>query len=139
MKRRRWTALVVASVAVPAAAPASDTVDYTYDALARLTDISTTGGPNAGATTATRYDPAGNRTSHSVAGIAAAALASSTSSSSIDGADTSDLAAEGAASEAPADADELVPAEEVPAAPVDAPAGIPDESEPVVEVPGAGR
>lgn len=78
MDRRRWTALVVASVAVPAAAPASETRDYTYDALGRLTAISVSGGPNGNMEVTTSYDPAGNRSNYSVdldGGLTAASTA----------------------------------------------------------------
>jgi hypothetical protein len=130
-------ALGLAAWALPAAASASDTVNYTYDALGRLTDIAVTGGLNDGSAAATRYDPAGNRTSYGVSGTGATAPAgASQSASSLDAAEST---AETAAEEAdPAD---LPIAEEVPAVPVDPPAGIPEESEPVVnvEVPERGQ
>jgi hypothetical protein len=49
------------------AARASETVTYSYDALGRLVAISTSGGPNSGQNVRTCYDPAGNRTSYTVA------------------------------------------------------------------------
>ena len=67
MKRSRLAALAFAIVAVPAAARASDTISYTYDALGRLTATTVSGGPNTGMAVSTGYDPAGNRTNYSVA------------------------------------------------------------------------
>jgi len=66
MKRSCRAALVAVSVAIPAAAVASDTVDYVYDTLGRLISASTAGGPNSGALTSTSYDPAGNRCGYSL-------------------------------------------------------------------------
>lgn len=62
MKICRLGALAAAMVA--AAAAASETVSYSYDALGRLVRTSTTGGPNAGKNVGTNFDPAGNRCRH---------------------------------------------------------------------------
>lgn len=43
------------------AAEAQEVTTYTYDALARLTDTSITGGPSSGIATSTCFDAAGNR------------------------------------------------------------------------------
>ncbi len=106
MKRSRKAALVMTAFAVPAAAGASETVDYTYNSLGRLTDVSISGGPNGGAVAATRYDPAGNRRSYSVSGAGPASLApASVSSSSLEAADSLDgesIVEEPASSDAPA-------------------------------------
>lgn len=54
------------------AAVAAETVTYIYDALGRLTGSTTSGGPNSTIGTATCFDPAGNRTRHTVgAGVSA--------------------------------------------------------------------
>lgn len=123
MKSRRWTALVVASVALPATAPASETVTYTYDELGRLTSSATSGGPNEGTSVATSYDNAGNRTGYSLTESAAAPLAASASQ---DGLEVSES---GTAED---------PASPEPSFGIQPPAGIPDESEPVVEVEAPG-
>jgi hypothetical protein len=123
MPRGAIAVSVAAAVAAHAAAPASETVTYTYDALGRITDVATTGGRNDGSAAATRYDPAGNRSSytHSGAGVAAPASAEHSSSS---GEVIIGLEEEGPAQEAPAAAVVEPPP----------PGGIPDESEPVVEI-----
>lgn len=60
-------ALAAASL-VPAPALASDTVNFTYDALGRLIAVATAGGPNDGMSVSTGYDRAGNRSNYSVTG-----------------------------------------------------------------------
>lgn len=122
MRDLEKAAFAAAALVIPAAVAASDTVNYTYDALGRVTDVSTTGGPNDSSAAATRYDPAGNRTSYSVSGAGAAGLASAPLSAPSDEIMT-DLEEEGAAEEVPAALVEPPP-----------PGGIPDESEPVVEI-----
>lgn len=47
---------------------AAETVNYTYDALGRLTGSIISGGPNSGVSTGTSFDPAGNRSGYSVTG-----------------------------------------------------------------------
>lgn len=49
-------------------ARAQETTTYTYDALGRLVESSTTGSVNNGLATSIGYDPAGNRSSYSVSG-----------------------------------------------------------------------
>jgi hypothetical protein len=63
-------ALVMAATADPAVA--SDTVDYGYDALGRLIQVSVTGGPIGGTLTTTGYDPAGNRCNYRLSTTGAA-------------------------------------------------------------------
>ena len=121
MKRSAKAALAAMMLAWPAAAAASDTVEYTYDALGRINDVATTGGPNDGAAAATRYDPAGNRTSysHEGTGPAPGSQSSAAGDEVVTGLEEEDI---------PAD---------VPPALVEPPppGGIPDESEPIVELP----
>ena len=45
----------------------NETVNYSYDALGRLTGSTTTGGPNDTRRTGTCFDPAGNRVRYDVA------------------------------------------------------------------------
>jgi YD repeat-containing protein len=113
MKRSQRLALAATALAVPAAASASETVTYTYDALGRLTGVSTSGGPNDGLTGGTGYDPAGNRSSYSVSGAGTEPLAPA----SVSPPDAPD-GATGA----------LAPAQAPPAL------GIPDEEEPIQPV-----
>ena len=47
---------------------AQETNTYTYDALGRLTNVTTSGGPSNGVTQEYQYDPAGNRTQQTVTG-----------------------------------------------------------------------
>lgn len=51
-------------------ASAASTTTYTYDALGRLTNASTTGTVNNGVQMSTTYDPADNRTTYQVTGSA---------------------------------------------------------------------
>lgn len=71
----RWTlaALLVASAA---AAVASETVTYSYDAKGRLTATVHNGSVNNGIGSAYTYDHADNRSAHDITGGAAASLAS---------------------------------------------------------------
>lgn len=77
-------ALAAAAMAVPVAAEASDTVNYTYNALGRLVAVSTTDGPNDGTAVSTSYDPAGNRSNYTVAGTGSSAPAGAAAQSSTD-------------------------------------------------------
>lgn len=52
----------------PGVAHSATTTTYTYDALGRLTNASTTGAVNNGLAMATTYDPVGNRTVYVVTG-----------------------------------------------------------------------
>jgi hypothetical protein len=124
----RWLS-AGAVLAAPAAAAASDTVSYSYDALGRLVAIATVGGPNDSMAVSTGYDPAGNRASYGVSGAGASGAAPASLSSPPAGV-ASGLDEERPAAEAPAAA-----AVEPPP-----PGGIPDESEPAVEIelPGGG-
>jgi hypothetical protein len=119
-------AFALAALAISSPASASDTVNYTYDALGRLTDISVSGGPNAGSAAATDYDPAGNRTGYTVSGMGPAGQGAASQSSSA-GEMVTGLDEEGIVEQAVA--------EDVPPARVEPPppGGIPDESEPAVE------
>lgn len=68
--RHTLALLGVAALGVSAAssAAASESVTFTYDALGRLVRTQTTTGPAAGMDQATAFDPAGNRTNHTVTG-----------------------------------------------------------------------
>ena len=50
------------------AAHAQETITYEYDALGRLTNATTSGGPSNGVSQTYDYDPAGNRTQQTVIG-----------------------------------------------------------------------
>jgi hypothetical protein len=63
--------LAISCCAMATAAPASETVTYSYDALGRLVATSSSGGTNNGLTTSIGYDPAGNRQNYTVAGAPA--------------------------------------------------------------------
>lgn len=62
-----WTAI---PLCVSATAWASSTTTYTYDALGRLVQASTTGTINSGVQMAINYDAADNRTTYQVTGSA---------------------------------------------------------------------
>jgi hypothetical protein len=59
---------LIAAMCDASSSIASSTTTYTYDALGRLTNSSTTGTINNGAAMATSYDPADNRTAYVVTG-----------------------------------------------------------------------
>lgn len=63
--------LVLALVAILGAQPslAAETVKYTYDALGRLVKVEHVGGSNDGMQQTTAFDPAGNRSNHTVTGV----------------------------------------------------------------------
>jgi hypothetical protein len=67
MRKYQRAGLVLAAF-LPAAAHAASTTTYTYDALGRLTNASTTGTVNNGAQMSTTYDPADNRVTYQVTG-----------------------------------------------------------------------
>jgi YD repeat-containing protein len=50
------------------AADAAETISYRYDAKGRLVEVKHAGGPAGGATATYGYDPADNRTLHTVTG-----------------------------------------------------------------------
>lgn len=56
-----------ASIFTPSAG-ASETSTYKYDALGRLVQTTTTGGPSSGTKIAVVYDKAGNRSNYNVTG-----------------------------------------------------------------------
>ncbi|WP_139149940.1 hypothetical protein [Sphingobium yanoikuyae] len=69
----RWKSTVLAvlgSAFCTAAAHAASTTTYTYDALGRLVQASTTGTINNGAQMTTTYDAVDNRTTYQVNGSA---------------------------------------------------------------------
>lgn len=68
MKTKARITLALSALAAPASLPASETIIYTYDALGRLVNASTSGTVNNGLSASTSYDPAGNRASQSVTG-----------------------------------------------------------------------
>lgn len=63
--------LAAAGCALAASGQASETTIYQYDALGRLVAVNTSGTVNNGLATAIGYDPAGNRSTYSVAGSTA--------------------------------------------------------------------
>lgn len=131
MRRIDQVALAATALAVSAAATASETITYSYDALGRLVAVSTAGGPNDGTAASTLYDPAGNRTNYSVAGAGPAGLTAPASGSTPE----APAPIEGAAAEEPgqeAPAADVIPSEE------EADAGEPDRSE-EVGTPEGGR
>lgn len=56
--------LTTFALALPAVAYAQDTIQYSYDALGRLTVTTVSGGPTSGKVNTTEYDAAGNRRGH---------------------------------------------------------------------------
>lgn len=64
--RFRWVFNVLSALTIAAPVLAAETTTYTYDELGRLVGTSNSGGPRTGKTTATAYDPAGNRSAHAV-------------------------------------------------------------------------
>ena len=123
---------LIAALAVPAAA-AGETVTYTYDALGRLTAVSTAGGPNGGAAAATGYDPAGNRTSYSHDAGGAEALAAPAPAAAAgaleSGPDAAAGPVEGVGEPAPSDFPTAIdmPDEAAPPGPADPGQAVPDE------------
>jgi YD repeat-containing protein len=64
-----YTLSIVSAVSVfTTSASASETSTYKYDALGRLVQTTTTGGPSSGTNTAVVYDKAGNRSNYNVTG-----------------------------------------------------------------------
>ena len=59
--------LVAGALVLAAAAQASETTSYAYDALGRLVRVTTSGGAQSGPNVLTCYDRAGNRTRYAVA------------------------------------------------------------------------
>jgi YD repeat-containing protein len=62
-------ALLSSALCLPSPLQATETITYTYDALGRVTGVSSTGTINAGQSVSTTFDPAGNRTNYSVTGV----------------------------------------------------------------------
>ena len=60
--------LLIVSSLIGGPARASETINYSYDELGRLTQSWSTGTVNAGVTMSTAYDAAGNRTGYVVTG-----------------------------------------------------------------------
>ncbi|HEY0130861.1 MAG TPA: Calx-beta domain-containing protein [Allosphingosinicella sp.] len=69
MQRRCRYLLAGCVLALASAAIASETVTYSYDALGRLTAMTSSGSANNGVTTGIAYDPAGNRSAYNVSGV----------------------------------------------------------------------
>lgn len=63
------TSLVVAALLAATSLSAAETVKYTYDALGRLVKVEHVGGSNDGMQQTTAFDPAGNRSNHTVTGV----------------------------------------------------------------------
>jgi YD repeat-containing protein len=73
-RAKSWLAGSAATVAIlSCSALAQETTTYSYDGLGRLKGSTITGGSNAGRTTGTCFDAAGNRTRYDVATSAPAA------------------------------------------------------------------
>ena len=66
MRRSRKIALLVASFTIAAAAVASETITYTYDARGRLVKVVRTGTVNNNVSANYSYDKADNRTNVNV-------------------------------------------------------------------------
>ena len=62
MRSHRFLAFAAAAAAITAAAYASETVTYRYDARGRLVKVERSGSVNNGVVTAYAYDKANNRT-----------------------------------------------------------------------------
>jgi len=60
--------LAISLVALPCAANATETTNYQYDALGRLTNVAHQNGPANGVQTVYTLDAAGNRTNVTVTG-----------------------------------------------------------------------
>ena len=60
--------LVVAALLAATSLSAAETATYTYDALGRLVKVEHVGGGNDGMQQTTAFDPAGNRSNHTVTG-----------------------------------------------------------------------
>lgn len=67
MKMRRLLVPGAAALLVSASSLASETTNYSYDALGRLTGSTIVGGPNNTRKTGTCFDAAGNRLRYDVA------------------------------------------------------------------------
>jgi hypothetical protein len=63
--------LALAALCQGTAAPASETITYSYDARGCLVATSSSGGANNGLSTSIGYDPARNRQNYTVTGAAA--------------------------------------------------------------------
>jgi hypothetical protein len=68
--RAIYVLATIALMSAASSASATENVTYTYDALGRLTQSSTTGTVNNGLAAAVSYDAADNRTNYTVTGSA---------------------------------------------------------------------
>jgi YD repeat-containing protein len=68
MRRSILLAATSAAVLIPAAADATETITYSYDARGRLVQVSHSGTVNNGVTTTYTYDHANNRTNKTTTG-----------------------------------------------------------------------
>ncbi len=68
MKYNPWIVAGLGSLGAAATADAGQTVNYSYDALGRMTQSQVQSGPQSSATEAFQYDPAGNRLQYQVTG-----------------------------------------------------------------------
>lgn len=64
----RLFAMFFAASIFASSASATETSTYKYDALGRLVETTTSGGPSNGTSTAVAYDKAGNRSNYNVTG-----------------------------------------------------------------------
>ena len=67
--RRLLISVSAIALMLPLGARAQEVVTYVYDDLGRLIVTRVSGGARDGQTTGTSFDPAGNRTNHSVSGV----------------------------------------------------------------------
>ena len=72
----KWL-VVSAALGLAAAAMASETITYTYDARGRLTKVARSGTVNSGVSTSYSYDKADNRTNRTTTGVVGTTAAAS--------------------------------------------------------------
>jgi hypothetical protein len=68
MRSKKWIAIGAGWIWASSNAQANENVTYTYDALGRLVQSQTSGGPGNGVSGVYQYDAAGNRTQYQVSG-----------------------------------------------------------------------
>lgn len=69
MKSKMWMTVAAGCLCASGVAYASQTVNYTYDALGRLVQSQIQSGPGSGTVQAFQYDNAGNRKQYTVTGV----------------------------------------------------------------------
>lgn len=78
MKSKKWISVGAGCLCASGVAYAGQTVTYTYDALGRLVQSQTQGGPGNGTTQVFKFDAAGNRTQYQALVEVALSMNSST-------------------------------------------------------------